>query len=615
MLQNIRDRSTSWISKAIIGLIVVLLSFTGFEAILRSTSNAENAAKVNGQEIARTELEQAKNMQLRRLSQQLGQNIDLDEELVTQVALNSLINRALLLQGAQQAGFAAPQQGIDEFLLTAPEFQIDGKFSPERYDQVIGQMGYGRLQFRRMLEEDILLEQLQTGISSSALFSPQEARLLLELQEQTRDFSYTLIKPDLQAVSVTDRQVEDFYQQNLHNFMTDEQVQVEYIELSKASLQEQVQILEQELEEGYQDSIANMSEQRRAAHILLEVDDIEQDQQVLQQALDLIARLKDGETFAVLAKEYSADIGSASEGGDLGFASVGDFEPEFEQALYELDKGQISQPVRTEYGWHIIKLLDVQKAQVLSFAEMKQSLLPELRQAKAEQLFVELVQDLEGYAYEASDLQQPAHELGLQVSKSGFFSRSGGEGVLSHPKVIDAAFSQEVLEDGNNSLPIELDDETVVVLRVTDHRLPEQIELEQVQEKIRSLLIGDLAREQAREQGSALLASLQAGQSAPDESWNKLEAVSRQHNGLDNLLLRQLFKMAKPQAGELEFSGVSLQDGSYALLALSGVNQPQVEVADEEMEEIIAMLASEAGRKDFANYTRYLESKAKVERF
>src|SRR5690606_30588725 len=142
MLQNIRDRSTSWISKAIIGLIIVLLSFTGFEAILRSTSNADNAAKVNGQEIKRAELEDAKNLQLRRLSQQLGQSIDLDEKLISDMALNSLINRALLLQGAQQAGFVAPQQSIDEFLLTAPEFQIDGKFSPERYDQVIGQMGY-----------------------------------------------------------------------------------------------------------------------------------------------------------------------------------------------------------------------------------------------------------------------------------------------------------------------------------------------------------------------------------------------------------------------------------------------------------------------------------------
>lgn len=615
MLQNIRDRSTSWISKAIIGLIIVLLSFTGFEAILRSTSNADNAAKVNGQEIKRAELEDAKNLQLRRLSQQLGQSIDLDEKQISDMALNSLINRALLLQGAQQAGFVAPQQSIDEFLLTAPEFQIDGKFSPERYDQVIGQMGYGRMQFRRMLEQDLLLEQLQLGISGSAFVTPQEVMQILQLERQTRDFSYLLLKPDLGSVEVSATEVEEFYAANQPAFMTEEMVELEYIELNKAALLEQVKISADELKQAYQDSIANLTEQRRAAHILLEVESQAQDSQVEQTALELVERLRKGEKFATLAQEFSADIGSASQGGDLGFAGTGDFEPEFEQVLYALKKGEVSAPVRTEYGWHIIKLLEVQKAEVLSFADMKLSLERELRQAKVEQQFVELAQDLESFAYESSDLQQPAHELGLQLHKSQPLPRSGGDGIFASRKLMEAAFSPEVLEDGNNSLPIELDDETLVVLRVANHHPAEQISLDEVRESIEAILYAERAKQQVAEQGAQLLAQLRSGEQAPDNDWIKLESVARQHDGVDAELLNQLFKIAKPQSGELEFAGVALSDGSYALLALSAVQQPEIEVSAEEMSEYVELLSAEVGRKDFSSYNQYLQQQAKIERF
>lgn len=615
MLQDIRDRSTSWISKTIIGLIIVLLSFTGFEAIMSSTSNAENAARVNGQEITRRELDDAKNMQMRRLVQQLGQDFQLDEKMVADMALGSLISRVLLLQDAREAGFVAPQESIDAFLVSAPEFQIDGRFSPERYDQVIGQMGYGRLQFRRMLEEDILLEQLQSGISGSAIVSPQEIMLLLQLERQTRDFSYLEIKPDLNAIEVSAAEIEEFYQANQTSFMTTEQVVAEYVKLSKQSLLEEISISEEELQAAYQDSIANLVEQRRAAHILLEVNGDAQEQQVQQQALELIDRLHGGEKFADLAKQFSVDIGSANNGGDLGFAGLGDFEPEFEQVLYALDKGQVSAPVRTAYGWHIIKLLDVQQAQVLSYADMKQSLQRDLREARAERQFVQLVQDLEGYAYESADLEQPAHELGLQVERSQPFSRAGGEGVFANARVLEAAFSQEVLEDGNNSLPIELDAETVMVVRVAEHILPEQIPLDEVRETIEGILLADKARKLAEEQGSALLAELRAGDVSPDDSWHRLEAVARDQDSLAPELLVQLFKTPRPQAGEQQFSGVVLRDGSYAVLAVSGVNTPEIEVSDAEMAAYIDIMSEESGRQEFASYTSYLEQKAKIERF
>ena len=468
MLQNIRDRSTGWISKAIIGLIAVLLSFTGFEAIIRSASNSNNAAKVNGEEITLPELAQAKNLQNRRLTQQFGQDFDtslFDDKLLTEMALKNLISRKLLLQGAQGSGFAASQASIDAFLLNAPEFQENGQFSAARYDQMLAQMGYGRLQFRQMLEQDMLLEQLQLGITASAFVTDKDVKAFAQLESQTRDFATLELQPDFGQISVTDEEVADFYQANLLSFMTPEKVAIEYVELSKNQLADRVEVSDEELQESYQQAVANLSEQRRAAHILFEVSAEQDELQALEKAKEAAQRLAQGESFAVLAKELSADIGSAEQGGDLGFAGLGIYESPFEEALFALSTDEVSEPVRTEYGWHLIKLTGVQAADALTFAEMKEGLLRDLRMDKVEQLFVELVQDLENLAYEAADLQQPAQELGLEIKHSSAFTREGGEGILANRSVIEAAFSPLVLEEGANSLLLEQDDETIIVMR------------------------------------------------------------------------------------------------------------------------------------------------------
>ncbi|MFB0963550.1 MAG: SurA N-terminal domain-containing protein, partial [Pseudomonas sp.] len=293
MLQNIRDNSTGWISKSIIGLIVVLFAFTGFDAILGSTSNSNNAAKVNGEEITLDALAEAKNLQRRQLLQQFGKDFDaslIDDALLSEAALKGLISRKLLVQAADQSGFAFSSALIDQFILLAPEFQVDGKFNADRFDQVIRQMGYTRLQFRQMIEQEMRTGQLRAGIAATAFVTEQEAQAFADLERQTRDFAMLTIKPELDKVAVTEDEVKAYYDENSSEFLTQEQVVVEYVELEKSAFFDQVAVDDAALQELYQAEIANLVEQRHAAHILFEVTADVTDEQAKAAAQSAIER-------------------------------------------------------------------------------------------------------------------------------------------------------------------------------------------------------------------------------------------------------------------------------------------------------------------------------------
>lgn len=492
MLQNIRDNSQGWIAKTIIGIIVALLALTGVDAIFTSTSNSQNAAEVNGEKITTTELSQAVEMQRRQLLQQLGRDFDaslLDEKLLREAALNGLVERTLLLDSAKDAKFAFSQQALDQLILKTPEFLVDGQFNAERFDQVIRQLGYSRLQFRQMLEQEMLIGQLRAGLANSGFVTDAQVQAFAALEKQTRDFATLTLKADLNAVTLSDDDIKAYYDAQASEFMTPEQVVLEYVELKKDAFFDQVEVTDEALQSAYQSEIANLAEQRRAAHILVEVNDKLNDEQAQAKLVAVQKRLEQGEDFAALAKEVSDDSGSAGEGGDLGFAGPGVYDPAFEEALYALEENAVSAPVRSEFGWHLIKLLGVQAPEVPSFASLEEKLQRDLKARQVEQRFVEVSKDLEDAAFESSDLAQPAQELGLEVKTTEAFGRQGGaEGLTANRQVIQAAFSDEVLEDGSNSSVIELDPNTVVVVRVKEHNKPEQLPLEQVADSIRAQL-------------------------------------------------------------------------------------------------------------------------------
>ncbi|MBC3411907.1 SurA N-terminal domain-containing protein [Pseudomonas sp. SWRI51] len=619
MLQNIRDNSQGWIAKTIIGLIVVLMALTGFEAIFQAASHSQDAAKVNGQTISQNELSQAVDMQRRQLMQQLGKDFDpalLDEKRLREAALKGLIDRKLLLQGAEDAKFAFSEAALDQLILQTPEFQDNGKFSAERFDAVIRQMGYGRMQFREMLAQEMLIGQLRTGLAGSSFVTDKQIEAFARLEKQTRDFASVTFKADPAAVKVTDEEVKAHYDQHAKEFMTPDQVVIDYIELKKAAFFDQVKVNDDELKALYEKEIANLGEQRRAAHILIEVNDKTTDAQAKARVEELQQRLEKGEDFAKLAKEFSQDPGSANTGGDLGFAGPGVYDPAFEDALYKLNKDQVSAPVRTEYGYHLIKLLGVEAPDVPSFASLKDKLTHELKTQQVEQRFVEATKQLEDAAFEASDLAQPAQDLGLKVHTSAPFGREGGEGITANRAVLQAAFSEEVMDEGANSNGIELDPETVVVLRVKEHRKPEQMPLEAVAKNISEHLAKEKATTELKAKADKLIAGLRDGSVKPSsQNWKVQEAVTRGQDGIDPAELQAVFRLGKPESKDKPVYGsVVLGDGSLVVVQLKGVNEGAA-ATDEEKQQIRRYLASRAGSQDFAAYRKLLESSADITRY
>jgi peptidyl-prolyl cis-trans isomerase D len=623
MLQNIRDNSQGWIAKTIIGVIVALMALTGFDAIFKATTHKNDAAKVNGEEISQNELSQAVDMQRRQLMQQLGKDFDaslLDEKMLRESALKGLIDRKLLLQGAENSKFAFSEAALDQVILQTPEFQVDGKFSSERFDQVIRQLGYSRMQFRQMLAQEMLIGQLRAGLAGSGFVTDAQVLAFARLEKQTRDFASLNVKVDPAAVKLTDDEVKAYYDEHAKEFMTPDQVVIDYLELKKASFFDQVSVKDEDLQAAYQKETANLSEQRRAAHILIEVNDKVTEAQAKAKIEEIQARLAKGEKFEALAKEFSQDPGSANNGGDLGFAGPGVYDPAFETALYALAKDQVSAPVRTDFGFHLIKLLGVEAPEVPTLASLKDKLTRELKTQQVEQRFVEATKQLEDSSFEASDLAQPAQDLKLTVHTSKPFGREGGEGVAANRAVATAAFSPEVLDEGANSTAIELDPETVIVLRAKEHLKPAQLPLESVAASIRVQLAKEHASAAAKTKAEELIVSLRDGKTALDkaidgQSWKVTQAATRGQEGVDPTVLQALFRMPKPAAKDKPtFSSVTLADGSLVIVRLNGVNEAAAPT-EEEKAQYRRFLASRIGQQDFAAYRKLLESQAEIKRF
>ncbi|WP_180698841.1 SurA N-terminal domain-containing protein [Pseudomonas crudilactis] len=623
MLQNIRDNSQGWIAKTIIGVIVALMALTGFDAIFQATTHKNEAAKVNGEEISQNELSQAVDMQRRQLMQQLGKDFDaslLDEKMLRESALKGLIDRKLLLQGAEQAKFAFSEGALDQVILQTPEFQVDGKFSSERFDQVIRQLGYSRMQFRQMLAQEMLIGQLRAGVAGSGFVTDAEVLAFARLEKQTRDFATLNVKADPAAVKLTDDEVKAYYDEHAKEFMTPDQVIIDYVELKKSSFFDQVAVKDEDLQAAYQKEIANLSEQRRAAHILIEVNDKTTEAQAKAKIDEVQARLAKGEKFEALAKEFSQDPGSANNGGDLGYAGPGVYDPAFEKALYSLSKDQVSEPIRTDFGYHLIKLLGVEAPEVPTLASLKDKLTRELKAAQVEQRFVEATKQLEDSAFEASDLAQPAADLKLTVHTSKPFGREGGEGVAANRAVVTAAFSTEVIDEGANSTAIELDPETVIVLRSKEHLKPAQLPLESVNAAIRTQLTKEHASAAAKTKAERLIADLRDGKAPLDkavdgQNWKATEAATRGQEGVDPAVLQALFRMPKPAAKDKPtFTSVTLADGSLMIVRLNGVNEAAAPT-DEEKVQYRRFLASREGQQDFAAYRKQLEAQAEIKRF
>ena len=624
MLQTMRENAQGWIAKVIVAVIAFTFAIFGLESLAPNPGNP-TVASVNGEEITEQQLYQAMEQQRRMMQQRFGQNFDpsvLDDAVLRQGALDQLVNRALLTQSVKDAGLEVSQETLDDQIRDTPVFQTDGQFDPDRFQSMVRGAGMTPLQYRDAIREEALVNQQMTGISSSEFVTPAELNQLLSLQSQKRDIAWLTLgfEKAQAAAEVSDEDARNFYEARLDRYMTPETVAVSYIELSREALREQIDIDEEDIEQRYQAMVSEQEAEQlpQAAIILIESNDERNDDAAEARAQEAYGKLQAGDEFAAVAKDYSDDTASAQDGGSIGSVEEGFFGSAFDQALAGLQPGEYSAPVKTDFGYQIIRLTGYEKQDLPAYVDMRDELIQELQDGELAVLFIEKSQKLADISFESADLQQPADELGLTIQSSGTFGRNGGEGLTANQKVVDAAFSEDVLNLRANSELLELDADHVVVLRVKAHNQPEQLAFDDVRDGIYEEQRRTIASETLQAEAEKLREALQSGEDKALVSeqagieWTELTGAERYSNDAPQQILMDAFRLAHPQEGSASYAIVELPSSDVALVMLTSVTAGEVDEAADDSSRLARMLAAGEGRNLYAEMLRDLRAEAKV---
>jgi peptidyl-prolyl cis-trans isomerase D len=615
MLEYIRDNVKGTFGYVLLVVICIPFVAFGIDALFTS-EGSQTVATVNGEDIDPNELAQEVYLYKRRLASQMGDSFDpaaFEDKTLEGPVLQQLVSRKLLSQAANDASILVGKEQIDREIVNQQQFQLDGVFSADVYQNVLRGAGLTPKIYRIGMADQAQLQQFMSGYLGSSIVADSEVQTALSLVNQTRDISYLVLPLNTGNVELTDQEIETYYQDNSAKFQTEELVSVDYLELNLADID--VEISEDELRTAYSTKVSeNLTEARRkVAHILLEQSD--------EEVIALITnRLAAGDDFAQLAKEFSQDIATANQGGDLGYALPGAFPPEFDEALVSLSLDEVSAPVQTDAGTHFIKLLEIETVESSSFELERGSILADLQRAKAEPLFAEKIEQLADQVFSAIDLVEPAQALGLTVSNSGLFTRSGSTtGLFTNSKVFNVAYSDLVLNQKNNSDVIEIGSDRVIVVRLSEHQLPKAKPLTQVTKSITQTLAKQKASDKVRDAVDELLAQgvskdlLATKASELSAEFIELADVTRTEvGGGDGDVVAAAFN-AKPVVGEAVGS-VALRDGSIAVYVVNNiVNAAAPAETDPQIAAVERMLANTHGQQDIVAVEAKLKADADIQ--
>lgn len=629
MLQKLRDQTQSFGFKVLAGVMIFVLAVFGFGAFNLFVNSDPEVASVNGEEITQSELLVAMEREQGRIAAQFGEGFDpslIDGARLQAAVLDQLIARQLLGQAVDELGFGVSQSRVDEAVTANPAFQVDGRFDAELYKRRVRQLRYTPQQFHRETGALMALEQLRRGLTETAFLTDWEVRQSARLLSQKRDIAYLAFTEDdfLPLVEVSDEEVATRYAENELEYRTEETVDVEYLELSAEGLvnDESISVSEAAIEETYAaDSAEALSgDRRQARHILLEVGASRTAEQAENELNAARERIVGGADFASLAEELSEDPGSAALGGDLGMVAKGIFDPAFEQALWELEVGEISEPVRTDFGYHLIQLDAVDVRELPPLSEQRDDIELRLRREQAEELFSERLREFDNLAFEQPDgLEGIAAALALETQSVAGVSRSRGDGVFANASLRDSVFASEVLDNGYNTQAVALTDNRAVVARVKARYEPEAIPLDDVRDDIRAAIASEKARVALRQAQQNALARVRSGESvsavADDYGlgWQTFELVSRSSADAPRAVLSAAFSLPRPGEREKSVGEATLDDGSVAVVTVTRVVDGDVSVmAEREIESMRGFLGNRVASLDFAGLTTTLEREASI---
>lgn len=624
MLQNIRNNTQGLIAKIFVGFIVFVFAIFGLDSIVGTIVNINSTVSVNGVAIDELAIESESQRITQDLLSSLGAQIDISSIDTTQFreqAINNLVERELLLQTAIENGMLISSSTLDRQIAQTPDFQVNGVFSNERARALLASFGLTPASYRASLQQQGLLNQMLDAYSTSSFATQAEMENLARINEEKRNFRYIRISAaDLaQTQVITEEELSQYYDANSALFMQGERVSLEYLELNKNDLLAEVEITEEQIQAQYAAELSTLQAQteRRASHILLQVGD-ELDE-ALAQAQELKNRIDNGESFEDLAAEFSIDGGSAQFGGDVGYTTGETFAEEFEAALSQLELNEVSDPVRTQFGVHLIKLTEITENEGPSLEESRERIERELQDQAVEDIYIARAEELNNLSFESIDLQEPANILELDIQTTELFDSAGGIGIASNADVIAAAFGADV-QEGLNSELIALDESRSVVIRLLESREPELKTLAEVRGEIESTLRRQKAEEQAASLGETYLNNLNNGQNIDNLlavqglEWNRGQNLSRTSPGLEPEIRQLVFSMSKPEGDPL-IQGQQLASGDYIIAELQEVIPGSLEEMSEENRLALQnYLMQLTANSDFTAYMTGFEADADIER-
>ena len=625
MLQRIRDRITGKFALAILALLALPFVFFG---INYNFIGLGYAAKVNGEDISVNAFESAYRNQLLALAEQ-GQEIPSElRGLVRDGVLDRLIGERLVEQYVGAAKFAVPNQAVTDAIQREPTWQVDGAFSRDVYYQWLEQRALTPAEFEANQRQFLRQSQLQRGVGASAFVTPAEYRRYLNLYLEQRQVQIAELDIGtlIDSIEVEDDAVSAFYDARPDDFQAPEMVDFRYVELNRDRLASDLEITEQDLTAYYEDTKDRyqQDERRRARHILIPFGDDEAAAE--QQAQSVSARAQAGEPFEDLARQYSKDGGTAQSGGDLGLLLQTQLPPAVGEAVFAMDSGDIEGPVRSTFGFHIVRLDDIQAGGALPLAEVRGEVEQFLRADRATAAYDSLERSLSDALFDADDVEAIAAATGLEVREAQGFTRAGGDPFGANQTAIDGVFDETVLEDRDLSDILELDANRSVVLQVSDYHPAARRPIEDVQDDIIAAIKSERALEIATERAASVQSALGNGEemdgAAPgDDGWTtrtvvigRTPAEDENVGELQDPRLRgAVFQEKKPAPGQTRMGTVLTGDNKYAVYAVTGYapGRPEsIPLAERDAAKL--QLGALSGSQDFAALVLDLQQNAEI---
>lgn len=564
-------------------LIILPFAFWGIDSYNRSGDRADVVASVNDERITQQEFNTALRQQQDRLRQMLGKSFDasmLENPEMKQAALDNLVAQRLLLGRAKSSGLVVSDEQMAQVIQGVEAFQENGRFDKKRYEAALAGQQLSPTMFEARLRDELLGQQVRDVYVQNGFVSNSVVDNVIRLNEQQRLISVASValQPFVSQVKVDDAEIKKYFEQNSKEFQVQEQARVEYVKLSVDGLLSRAEISNEDARKYYDahQSELGVPEERQAAHILIAVaaaaSQAEQDaarakaEQLLQQVKQNPAK------FAELAKQNSQDPGSATNGGDIGFFGRGMMVKPFEDATFALKKGDVSALVKSDFGYHIIKLLEVKPSKAAPFEVVREGILNKLRQQKAADMFAELAERFNNIVYEQSDTLKPAADLiGAKIEQSPWLSKGMVAGEPWTAVMLQAVFSDDVAKNKRNSAAVEVAPNTLVAVRILEHK-PETVRaLSEVQGSIHDKLARQQALVLAAKQGKAMLEQLQHGEKTA-LTWGAAQSVTRsQHAALGIELARQVFQV---NAAKLpQYVGAEVEKTGYVLVRVDAVKE------------------------------------------